>query len=325
MSPAPARIYSKIDLKHAYHLVHIAEGDEPKTAFCTCYGSYEVRVMPFGLSNAPAAFQRFINEVLRDLMDICTVGYLYDILIYSDSLENHRDHIREVLHRLRTAGLYANLKKCKFHMDTVEYLGFILSPKGLQMDPTKVSTIQDWPKPRKVQDVQAFLSFANFYWRFIHDYSETTLPLNHLCKKSTTWHFGAEEAKAFQNLKKAFGSALVLAHWALDLPMTVETDMSNCAIAGILSVTTEDGEIWLVAFYSCTLQSTKQNYDMHDKELLAIYEAFKSWRHYLEGLAKTIDTVTDHKNLEYFTTTKKLTRWQARWSKFLSQFNLSIR
>ncbi len=88
-SPAPARIYSKIDLKHAYHLVRIAEGDEPKTAFHTCYGSYEWQVMPFGLSNAPAAFQRFINEVLGDLMDVCMVGYLDDILIYSDSLEDH--------------------------------------------------------------------------------------------------------------------------------------------------------------------------------------------------------------------------------------------
>src|SRR5258708_7359461 len=280
--------------------------------------------MPFRLFSAALPFQRFINEVLGDLMDIWTVGYLDDIVIYSDSLEDHRDHVREVLHHLRMAGLYANLKKCKFHMDTVEYLGFILSPKGLQMDPTKVSTIQDWPEPRKVRDVQAFLGFANFYWRFIHDYSETTLPLNHLCKKSTTWHFGAEEAKAFQNLKKAFGSTPVLAHWAPDLPMMVEMDTSNCAIAGILSVTTEDGEIRPVAFYSRTLQSAERNYDMHNKELLAIYEAFKSWHHYLEGLAKTIDMVTDHKNLEYFTTTKKLTRWQARWSEFLSQFNLSI-
>src|SRR5258708_2442124 len=281
--------------------------------------------MSFGLSNVPAAFQRFINEVLRDLMDICMVGYLDNILIYSDSLEDHRNHVHEVLCCLRTVGLYANLKKCKFHMDTVEYLGFILSPKGLQMDPTKVSTIQDWPKPQKVRDVQAFLSFANFYWRFIHDYSETTLPLNHLCKKSTTWHFGAEEAKAFQNLKKAFGSTPVLAHWAPDLPMMVEMDASDCAIVGILSVTTEDGEIRLVAFYSCTLQSAERNYDMHDKELLVIYEAFKSWHHYLEGLAKTINTVTDHKNLEYFTTTKKLTRQQPRRSAFLLQINLSIR
>src|SRR5258706_7705912 len=280
--------------------------------------------MPFGLSNTPAAFQRFINEVLGDLMDVCTVGYLDNILIYLDSVEDHRDHVREVLHRLCMAGLYANLKKCKFHTDTVEYLRFILSPKGLQMDPTKVSTIQDWPKPQKVRDVQAFLGFANFYQRFIHDYSETTLPLNHLCKKSTTWHFGAEEAKAFQNLKKAFGSTLVLAHWAPDLPMMVEMDASNCVIAGILSVTTEDGEIQPVAFYSHTLQSTEQNYDMNDKELLAINEAFKSWHHYLDVSANTIHTVMDHKNLEYFTTTKKLTRWQARWSEFLSQFNLSI-
>src|SRR5258706_5090860 len=110
-------------------------------------------------------------------------------------------------------------------MDTVEYLGFILSPKGLQMDPTKVSAIQDWPEPWKAQDVQAFLGFTNFYWRFIHNYLEMTHPLNHLCKKSTPWHFGAEEAKAFQDLKEAFGSAPVLAHWAPNLPMMVETDV----------------------------------------------------------------------------------------------------
>src|SRR5258706_1514568 len=149
--------------------------------------------MPFGLSNALVAFQRFINEVLGDLMDVCMVGYLDDILVYSDSLEDHQNHVQEVLRCLRKAGLYTNLKKCKFHTDTVEYLRFILSPKGLQMDPTKVSTIQDWPEPRKVCDVQAFLSFATFYRRIIHDYSEPTLPLNHLCTKSTTWHLAAAD------------------------------------------------------------------------------------------------------------------------------------
>src|SRR5258708_20975793 len=241
-------------------------------------------------------------------MDVCTVGYLDNILIYLDSPEDHQDHICEVLCHLCTAGLYAHPKKCKVHMDTVEYLGFILSPKGLQMDPTKVSTILDWPEPQKVQDVQAFLGFANFYQRFIHNYLEITLPLNHHCKKSTTWHFGVEEAKVFQNLKKVFISAPVLAHWAPDLPMMVEMDVSNCAIVGILSVTTKDGEIQPVAFYSHTLQSTEWNYDMHDKELLVIFEAFKSWQHFLEGLAAAINMVMDHKNLEYFTSTKKLTR-----------------
>ena len=132
-SPAPTRIYSKIDLKHAYHLVCIAEGDELKTAFCMQYRSYKWQVMPFGLTNTPAVFQWFINKVL---------GNLDNILIYSDSIEQHRDHVREVLRQLQEAGLYANPKKCSFHMDTVEYLGFILTLTGLHMDPMKVAVIQ---------------------------------------------------------------------------------------------------------------------------------------------------------------------------------------
>src|SRR5260370_17888299 len=168
---ALARIYSKINLKHAYHLVCITEGDKSKTAFRTHYGSYEWKVMPFGLSNTLAAFQRFINKVLGELMDVCTVGYLDNILVYSDSLENHWDHVQEVLQCLWKAGLYTNPKKCKFHMDTVEYLGFILSPNGLQMDPSKVAAIMEWPEPWKAKDVQAFLGFANLYHRFIHAYA----------------------------------------------------------------------------------------------------------------------------------------------------------
>src|SRR6266478_6331703 len=167
ITPALARIYSKIDLKHAYHLVCIAEGDEPKTTFRTRYGSYEWRVMPFGLTNDPAVFQRFINKVLGNLLDVYVVGYIDDILIYSDSVDQHRDHIREVLRCLQKAGLYVNPKKCNFHMDTVEYLGFILTPTGLHMDPAKVATIQNWPEPRNICDVQSFLGFANFYHHFI--------------------------------------------------------------------------------------------------------------------------------------------------------------
>ncbi len=138
----PARIYMKIDLKHAYHLICIAEGDKPKTAFQTCYGSFEWRVMPFGLSNAPAVFQQFINDVLGDLLDICAISYLDNILIYYDSLDKHKDHVQDMLWWLQDAGLYANPKKCTFHTDTVEYLSFILSPGGLCMDPVKVLTIQ---------------------------------------------------------------------------------------------------------------------------------------------------------------------------------------
>src|SRR5260370_42486944 len=127
------------------------------------YSSFEWMVMPFGLSNAPAAFQCLINKALGDLQDICTIGYLDDILIYSDGLDEHQIHVSKTLHHLRNAGPYANPKKCVFHMDTVEYLGFILSPEGLQMDPSKVDAIQSWLEPQNIQDIQSFLGFANFY------------------------------------------------------------------------------------------------------------------------------------------------------------------
>src|SRR5260221_5341154 len=151
-----------------------------------------------------------------------------------------------------------------------------------------------------------------------------TLPLTNLCKKATPWSFGERETTAFRTLKNSFSTAPVLCHWALDLRMTVETDASDHAIAGILSVTTKDNEIRPVAFFSHSLQGAEKNYDTHDKELLAIFEAFKNWRHFLEGSAEVIDTVTDHKNLEYFTSSKKLSHCQARWAEFLGQFNMKV-
>ena len=137
-APAKARVYTKLDLKHAYHLLCIAEGDELKTAFRTCYGSFEWRVMPFGLTNAPAAFQRFINSIFADLLNVCVVVYLDDILIYSNSPEEHSCHVREVLRRLREQNLFCSLPKCEFSILTCEYLGYILLSDGLKMSSEKV-------------------------------------------------------------------------------------------------------------------------------------------------------------------------------------------
>ena len=324
-APRKARIYTKINLRHAYNLVRIAPGDEWKTAFRTRYGSFEWLVMPFGLSNAPAAFQRFVNEVFADLLDVCVVVYLDDILIYSDNPDEHRAHVREVLRRLRKHHLYARADKCEFHAESVEYLGYILSRDGLTMAESKIKAILDWPEPRKVRDIQSFLGFANFYRRFIHNYSEIVLPLTRLTRKGVPWDFDQKCRDSFNALKSAFTSAPVLHHWVPDHQITVETDASDYAIAGILSITSDSGELHPVAFHSRTLSGAELNYDTHDKELLAIFEAFKTWRHYLEGSATPIDVVTDHKNLEYFSTSKILTRRQARWSEYLSQFNLVIR
>ena len=306
-------------------MVCIAEGDEWKTAFQTRYGAFEWSVMPFGLTNALATFQRFMNDLFSDLLDVCVVVYLDDILIYSDDITQHWKHVKEVLKRLRKARLYVKAEKCEFHSDSVEYLGYVLSPSGLTMSDAKVKTIQEWPEPKKVKDIQSFLGFANFYRRFIFNYSDIVILLTHLTRKDTPWNFDENCRKAFNTLKQAFTSAPILMHWVLDAQLVVETDASDYALAAILSIVTKDNEVHPVAFHSRTFSAPELNYDVHDKELLAIFEAFKIWRHYLEGSASPIDVVTDYKNLEYFSTTKILTRRQARWSEYLSQFNLIIR
>lgn len=326
-SPGKARIYTKIDLRHAYHLVRIAKGDEWKTTFRTRYGSFEWLVIPEGLTNAPSAFQRFMNDIFRDMLNDCVIVYLDDILVYSDTPEEHRKHVREVLRRLRRLrqhGLYAKAPKCQFHTDSVEYLGYMLSPSGLSMSEDKVKIILDWPTPRKVKDVQSFLGFANFYRRFIPYYSDIVVPLTRLTRKNTPWKWTPQCQEAFDTLKKAFTSAPTLAQWKPGAPLIVETDASDYALAAILSMVTDDG-VHPLAFLSRTFTAPELNYDVHDKELLAIYEAFRAWCHYLEGSSHPIDVITDHKNLEYFSTTKLLTRRQARWSEYLNAFNMVIR
>ena len=148
--------------------------------------------MPFGLSNAPAAFQRFMNDIFSDLLDVSVIIYLDDILIYSNDPEEHSEHVREVLRQLRQHGLYCRPDKCTFSSDTVEYLGFILSKEGLEMDPAKIQTIKDWPEPKKIKDIQSFLGFANFYRHFIPHYSDIVVLLTRLTHKGTPWNFSEE-------------------------------------------------------------------------------------------------------------------------------------
>jgi hypothetical protein len=207
----------------------------------------------------------------------------------------------------------------------MEYLGYLLSPDGLTMSNEKLQAIVDWLEPQKVKDIQSFLGFANFYRRFIYNYSDIVVPLTQLTRKDAPWNFSDECWKSFETLKKAFTTAPILTHWMPNVPLIVETDASDYAITGILSIVCPDSEIRPVAFYSRTLTPPELNYDTHDKELLAIHEAFRTWRHYLEGSSEPVDVVTDHKNLEYFVTTKLLSRHQARWSEFLHQFNMIIR
>jgi len=233
-----ACVFTKLDLRGMYNLVRIADGDEWKTAFRTHYRSYEFQVMHYGLTNAPASFQRFMNDIFKDLLDMCVVVYLDDILIYSDNPDKHLPHVRKVLRRLRAHNLYAKIEKCAFGVDTTDFLGFIVGPEGLRMDDSKIQVIRNWPTPRKVKDVQSFLGFANFYRRFIFSYSDIIIPLTCLTRKDTRWVWSPLCEDAFQLLKVAFTSAPILHHFDPSLPPVVETDVSDYAIAGIFSVRT---------------------------------------------------------------------------------------
>ena len=165
-----AKIFTKFDLKWGYNLVRIKEGDEWKTAFKCKYGLFEYRVMPFGLSNAPACFQHLMNDILRDLLDITVVVYLDDILIFSKNEEDHEKHVKEVLCRLQKNDLFCNPEKSFFHVKHVDYLGFIISENGVEVDQEKVTAALNWPTPKNVKNIQEFLGFVNFYRRFIPEF-----------------------------------------------------------------------------------------------------------------------------------------------------------
>ena len=319
-----AKVFTKIDLRGAYNLVRIKPGDQWKTAFRTRYGHFEYNVMPFGLTNAPAVFQHMMNDVFREYLDQFVVIYLDDILIFSNSQEEHNVHVSKVLAKLKATGLYAKLEKCEFDQVQVEYLGYIISPSGISMDPKKVESVLSWDIPKTVKDVQSFLGFANFYHRFVKNYSKISSPLTNLTKKTLPFQWTLSCQKAFDTLKSSFTSAPVLAHPDINKPFIVETDASDFALGAVLSQYGEDKLLHPIAFYSRKFSAAEINYDIYDKELLAIIAAFEQWRHYLDGCKHKVTVYCDHKNLQYFTTTKVLNRRQARWSLFLASFDFLI-
>jgi hypothetical protein len=191
--------------------------------------------MPFGLTNVPGGFQRFLNGIFSDFLDVYVIIYLDNILIFSGNKDDHFQHVSKVLKQLHKHRLYANGKKCDFHSESVDYLGHMIRPNGLQMDPVKVKVIQDWPEPQKVKDIQSFLGFANFYRRYIHNYSDIVVPLTRLTQKNIPWNFNKSCKLAFLTLKQAFISTPVLTHYKPSCLLVIKTDASNYALAAILS------------------------------------------------------------------------------------------
>ncbi len=321
-----ARIFSKLDLRSTYNLVRIREGDEWKTAFITPSGHYEYLMMPYGLSNAPSTFQEFMNEVFREFLHRFVIVYIDDILIYSRNLVDHRHHVAQVLQKLRLFRLYLKLEKCEFHRPTVQFLGYIIGREGIQINQGKVTAVAEWPTPQMIKELQRFLGFDNFYRRFIKGFSLVTAPLTTLLRgkpKSLSWSSNAHET--FDSLKTAFSTAPILRHPDPNVPFVVEVDASITGAGAVLShLFGEPPRLQPCAYYSKKLNLAEQNYDIGNRELLAIELALEEWRHWLEGANHPFTVITDHKNLQYLRQAKRLNPRQARWALFLTRFDFTI-
>jgi hypothetical protein len=289
----------------------MADKDEEKTAFHTRYGLYHWRVMPEGLCNALATFQAMMDSIFYDMLNRGVVVYLDDILIYTETLTDHKPLVQEVLGRLKANRLQANLRKSVFEKQEVEFVGFMVTAKGLRMSDRKIEAVQTWPTPRTVKNVQEFLGFANFYRRFIQNFSHLTHPMTQLTKKDEPWKWSAQCEKAFRDMKKRFCEAPILAHFQSERSTVVETDASDFAAGAVISQYGNDGKLHPCGFLSRKWNPAELNYDIHDKEMAAILLAFKEWEHNLKSCQHEITIFTDHDNLRYFMTTKNLTRRQA--------------
>ncbi len=320
-----ASFFTKLDLRNAYHLVRIREGDEWKTAFNTPRGHFEYHVLPFGLSNAPAVFQALVNDVLRDMLDQFIYVYLDDILIFSHSLQEHVQHVRRVLQRLLENGLYVKAEKCVFHAQSVPFLGCIVSVEGMRMDPDKIQAVVDWPTPDSRKALQRFLGFANFYRRFIRSFSQLAAPLTALTSIKTLFRWSSAAAAAFTKLKGCFVSATILIAPDPSRQFVVEVDASEVGVGAILSQrSSSDDKMHPCANFSHRLSPAERNYDIGNRELLAVKLALEEWRHWLEGSGVQFIVWTDHKNLEYIKSAKRFNSRQARWALFLGRFDFSI-
>jgi hypothetical protein len=316
--------FTAVDLKGAYSLIRMAKGEEWKTAFRTRFGLFEFLIMPQGLTNAPATFQKMITNVLRKYLDISCVVYLDDILIFSDTLEEHKKHVHEVFRALEDASLLVEPEKCSFHTQEVTFLGHLIRPNEIRMEPVKVQAVRDWKEPTNVKETQAFIGFANYYRRFIPKFGGIGGPLTALTRKDVTFEWTPECQVAFDTLKAKITSEPVLYTFDPERQVELETDASDFAIAAQIGQKDDNGKVRPVAYFSRKLTKTEMNYPIYDKEFLAIIAAIKEFRHYMHGSKHVVMVYTDHKNISYFTTTRELVGRQVRYAEYLSEFDIEI-
>jgi len=256
--------------------VRIKERDEWKGAFTIHVGFFEPTVMFFGMTNSPATFQVIMNEILRDMINEGKVAAFVDnVLVGTEMKKGHDEIIEEVLRRLEENDLYVKPEKCIWKVKKIGFLGVVIGPSRIKMEKEKVDRVLSWPEPRNTKDIRKFLGLANYYRRFIKDFARVARPMNMLTRKNIKWRWEEEKQTVFDELKKAFTIRPVLAAPDLDKEFRVEADTSNYATGGVLSIKCSD-DLWRpVAFILKSLSDAKKNYEIYDKEMLAIVRCLK--------------------------------------------------
>lgn len=317
-----ARYFSKLDLMAGYHQIRIHPNDEYKTAFSTRSGHYQFRVMPFGLTNAPATFQSFMNHILAPHLHDFVVVYLDDILIYSKTKEEHQRHVKLVLDILKANKLIAKKSKCEFFTKETSFLGFKLSTEGILPLNDKVQAVREFPTPTTVKQAQSFLGLANFYRRFIPNFSKIAAPLTQFTSNKATW--STEQDVAFSTLKKLLISPPVLIIPDVNKEFVLTTDASHECMGATLEQRNSDGSLaGVVGYWSKRLQGSQLNYSVQEQEFLAVVETLKQYRHLLIG--KHFVLKTDHFSLTYLMIQTKTPQGRiARWLDTLAEYDFSI-
>ncbi len=312
-----ANLFSSLDLTSGYHQIRIHPDDVPKTAFTAAGEHYEFKVLPFGLTNAPATFQRCMNHLFKQLPFVAV--YLDDILIFSKTAEEHLDHLRQVLQIIKDNHLFCKLKKCEFNRTELRFVGHIVGAKGIRPDPEKLSAVTDWPAPHNIPELRKFLGFTNYFRKFLQGYSQRTAVLTNLLRKNVAYEWTQQCQDSFTQLKVDLTSAPVLISPDTTQPYELIADACGTGIGAVLMQNAQP-----IAFESRKFNPAEQNYTVTEQELLAIIHGLVTWRYLLEGLPKEqLKIVTDHSPLTFMPTVQNMSRRQVRWSELLQRYPCS--